>query len=189
MQLEIRQIKESDFETLSKIHNSHNEPDHFTTAEQLQVSHQKWLENDQNYRRVVAAIDNQPIAYACRYSREGDAANHYWIDLSVSEEHRLLGVEKKMIDELLQDTIGLETKCLWNCMRSDFNRTVEFLDNYGFKEEFRSWGSHLDLNKFNFEGFKATMQRLESEGIHFSSYAALRARPTITYRNIVFELR
>lgn len=140
MQLEIRSIKNSDFETLSKIHNSHNEPDHHTTAEKFQVSHERWLKNDKNYKRVVAAIDNDPVAYAIRYSREGDAPNHHWLDLSVSEEHRLLGVEKKMIDELLKDTIGLETTCLWNCMRSDFNRTVEFLNNYGFKEEFRSWG-------------------------------------------------
>ena len=173
MQIEVREIKESDFRVLSEIHNSHNEPDFHTTPAKMQNSHQNWLKQDDNYRRIVATIDDEPVAYAMRCSRDDDMPKHYWIDLSVAEEHRLIGVEKKMIDELLQDDIGREAECLWNCIRSDFNRTVEFLNIYGFEEEFRSWGSHLDLTKFDLEGFKSEILRLESEGIRFISYADL----------------
>lgn len=169
----MREVKESDFRILSEIHNSHNEPDWHTTPEKIHRSHQDWLKRDKNYRRVVATIDGEPVSNAMRCSREGDAPKHYWIDLSVAEEHRLAGIEKKMIDELLQDAIGRETEYLWNCIRSDFNRTVEFLDKYGFKEEFRSWGSHLDLRKFDLEVFKPEIARLEEEGLRFSSYAVL----------------
>ena len=93
MQIEVREIKESDFRVLSEIHNSHNEPDFHTTPAKMQNSHQNWLKQDDNYRRIVATIDDEPVAYAMRCSRDDDMPKHYWIDLSVAEEHRLIGVE------------------------------------------------------------------------------------------------
>ena len=171
--LTVRQIETKDFESLTKIHNSHNEPDFHTTPEKMRLSHESSLKNDRHYKRVVAAFGETVVGTAIRCSCESDKRGHYWLDLSVHENHRLAGIEKQMVNEILEGAVDGKPTHLWNCIRSDFNRSVEFLTDYGFEEVFRSWGSHLDLTKFELENFKPLISKLGTEGLRFSSYTNL----------------
>ncbi len=172
MSLAIRAVQDTDFTKLTEIYNNHNEPDLHLTIEEFKQSHTSWLKHPA-YQRVVTVVNDEPVAQAFRYSREGDKQGHYWIDVSVQENYRLTGLEKTMIDRLIEDCPTAKPSHLWNCIRSDFNRTVAFLSDYGFEEVFRSWGSHLDLTKFQLEAFQPHIESLESQGFRFLSYAAL----------------
>jgi len=162
MSVLIRIPRESDFPSLAQIHNNHNEPDFHTTAIKMQENHEFRLKSDRHYKRVIAVLEEndsqQIVATATRSSRHTDKRGHYWIDLSVHKDHRLNGIEKLMVSDLMKNIADGSPTHFWNCIRSDFYPTVEF---------------HLDLTQFELEEFKPEIIRLESEGFRFQSYSQL----------------
>ena len=127
------------------------------------------------FARVVAERDGRIVGVAAIQSHWGSfhEPHRYWVMLSTHEDHRRQGVDNAMIHGLLDLVAPDQPEQLWTCIRQDFVPMTEFLDAFNFSEEFRSWGSHLDVQAFDYEAFRPLAHKLEANGIRFIPYAAL----------------
>ena len=175
MPLIVRPIEELDYPSAAKIHNRQNEPDMFMTAEQMQQRDTSGHEEIPEYARLVAESNGSVVGTATITSRWGGLVepHRYWMLVATHEDFRHQGVDAAMIYGLLETVKQGEPHQLWTCIREDFVPAVEFLKPFGFAEAFRSWGSHFDVQAFDFGRFRPLVEKLESTGIRFSTYAAL----------------
>ena len=91
------------------------------------------------------------------------------------------GLDTEMIQHAIAE-LGPDIGELATCIREDHLQHTDFLDVFGFKERFRSWGAHLDLRTFDPSRFNATAKRLHQSGIRFIPYAELRSDKRREYR-------
>lgn len=175
MALIIRAVQNADYPTLALIHNSQNEPDWHLTAARMQQRDERFATKIPEYTRVVAERASEVVGTASITSHWGGLyePHRYWVDSATHEQHRHTGVDNVMIEALLEHVQAGKPKQLWTCIRADFVPMVEFLNTFNFSEEFRSWGSHLDVQAFDIAAYLPQKQQLEAEGIRFCSYLEL----------------
>ncbi|MEM7735211.1 MAG: GNAT family N-acetyltransferase [Deinococcota bacterium] len=145
------------------------------------------------YTRVVAERDGEIVGTATINSHHGGLyePHRYWVGSATHEQHRHTGVDNAMIEALLEHVQAVQPEQLWTYIREDFVPMVEFLDAFNFNEEFRSWGSHLDVQAFDMDAYLPQKQELEAEGIRFCSYLELdeanRERDLVSFHKQIEE--
>ena len=171
----VRSVTDADYPVIVEIHNNQNEPDQHTTIERMQRRDQYSASTAKEYLRVVAQKAQSVIGTASLTSHWAGfyCPHRYWTVLSVAEEFRNQGVDEAMIDFLLERVSASQPQELWTCIRADFVPMASFIKSFNFSEVFRSWGAHLDLQRFEMSKFTPLIERLEREGIHIASYASL----------------
>ncbi len=193
MSLTVRSVRDTDYPTLAKIHNSQNEPDWHVTPERMQQRDERFTAKIPEYKRVVTEHATRIVGTASITSHWGGLyePHHYWVDSATHEKHRHKGVDNAMIEALLEHVQAGQPEQLWTCMREDFVPMVEFLDAFSFTEEFRSWGSHLDVQAFNMGAYLPQKQQLEAKGIRFCGYLELdeasRERDLVSFHKQIEE--
>lgn len=171
----VRPVRDADYPVIVEIHNNQNEPDQHTTAERMQRNDQYFAGSAKEYLRVVAQKGQSVIGTASLTSHWAGfyRPHRYWTLLSVREEFRNQGVHEAMINFLLESVSASQPEELWTCIRTDFVPIASFIKSFNFSEVFRSWGAHLDVQRFEISKFTPLIERLEREGIHIASYASL----------------
>lgn len=174
MSFRIRLAHPADYPSITAIHNSQNEPDFHTSAERLHASDERAANNDSHFRRYVAEQDGNVIATGTIYSSWGNQVvpGQYWIMLHTRGDHRHRGIDTQILRHALEQTTD-EVAEVWTVIREDFVPMAGFLEAEGFEEQYRSWGSHLDLATFDSSRFDDLIANLKHEGIRIISYREL----------------
>lgn len=174
MPLQIRPAEAGDYPAITAIHNAQNEPDHRTTPERLRLADERSAARDDSFLRLVALEQGDLVATS--YFRNTWAGpgqpGKYWVGICGREDRRQSGVDSLLLCESIERS-KRPVREIWACVREDFVEAAPYIEREGLEEQFRSWGSHLYLDRFDPSRFAPLIERLRSEGIDLPSYPEL----------------
>ena len=127
--------------------------------------------------RWAAFAEDRMLGFA-GYAQWAGETHRTWfqVNVVVDEAFRRQGIGTDLYDHLFEEFIQHEPKVLRADAYDNLPSGLPFATSLGFNDVFREGPSHLDLATFDPEPFVALVQRLESEGVEFLSYAAYRKR-------------
>lgn len=177
MSITIRPLQPEDYPATTEIYNAQNEPDHHLSDEELRRSDA--LAKEQRFYDVLSVVlDGEVIARGQVGERhDDDSSGKYWAWFFVREDHRGKGVDSALYDAARDLLADRDPRSLWTCIREDFVPAAAYLAERGYEEQFRSWGAHLDLARFDPRAFVRYRDALSEIGIGFRSYADLALDP------------
>lgn len=174
MTFKIRSPHAGDYQVLATIHNEQNEPDWHTTPERLARSDVRSSEQSPVFRRLVLEDSGEVLATGTIHADFGDAPVpiRRWVYLYTHRDHRGAGLDRRLLRRALELDAGPVAEVA-TTIRADFVGMTSFLVEEGFEELGRSWGSHLDLKRFDPAVFESLIAELKREGLRFVRYSAL----------------
>lgn len=186
MTLKIRPPQSADYGALAEIHNSQNEPDWHTTPERLATA-DAHAASTRHFRRLVMEKSGRIIATGTIHPDFGDPPlpGKRWVYLYSHPEHRGTGIDRQLLEYAVERDSGSITEVA-TTIRDDFVNMTSFLDS-GFEELYRTWGSHLNLARFDIGEFEALITQLQAEGIRFVPYSDLPQTSAFAKQVVAFQ--
>ncbi len=174
MPLTIRPLAPEDYAQAVPIYNAQNEPHFQLTVEGMQRGDYAAPRTDPLYRWYVAEDQNDVVALG--YLTSGWAGppvpGRYWTNVFTRRDYRNKGVDTRLLEHALHDT-RVSAKEVWSCVRSDFIAASGYLRAWGFREQFRTYGSELLSSRVDTSLLSAYIGDLESQGIRLLPYAVV----------------
>lgn len=173
-----RDARQDDYADIADIHDAQNEPHQRLGSERLRRRDRALRRADPAFRRLVAEAEGEVVATGTIHSVWAGAPQpgRLWVLLHARADHRGRGADTALLRRLLEDAPADAHEVL-TCIREDFLAAAGFLGPAGFQEAFRSWGAHLDPQRFDPAPFEPRIRALSAAGIRVASYAELeRAR-------------
>lgn len=188
MPVNFRSPQPEDYTLLAAIHNDQTEPDHHTTAERLRASDARAAAKVPNFRRLLLEDHGTIVATGVIRGDFGDAprSDRRWVYLFTHRDHRGRGLDTRLLERALEADPGPVAEVA-TTIRADFVSMTDFLDDVGFEELYRTWGSHLDLTRFEPAAYDPLIADLARQGIRLASYTSLPPSPELDQRIIAFQ--
>lgn len=188
MALKIRAARPEDYPALAEIHNQQNEPDWHTTPERLATADERHAAASPHFRRLLMVDAGQLVATGTIHPDFGDppAPGRRWVYLYCHPDHRGRGYDRQLLARALELDPGWVTE-VTTTIRADFVGMTSFLEEEGFGELYRTWGSHLDLSRFEAQAFEPLVAELERQGVRLVAYDSLPTSPELEARVIAFQ--
>lgn len=188
MTSKIRSARPEDYPALADIHNQQNEPDWHTTPERLATADDHRAAASPHFRRLVMVNAGQLVATGTIHPDFGDApaSGRRWVYLYCHPDHRGKGYDRRLLARALELDTGRVTE-VTTTIRADFVGMTSFLEEEEFEELYRTWGSHLDLTRFEAQAFEPLVAELESQGVRLVAYESLPSSPELEARVISFQ--
>lgn len=186
----IRSPRPEDYPALARIHNDQNEPDFHTTPNGLGESDARRAAASPRFRRLLLEAGGEPVATVTLHPDFGDDGREHvrWAYPYVRRDRRGEALDAR----LLRHAIALDpgpVREVRTTVRADFVEATSFLDAEGFEELYRSWGSHLDLARFDVGRFDGAVDALLQQGIRLVRYVDLVPDAELEARVIAFQRR
>lgn len=190
MPLKFRSPRPEDYTLLAAIQNDQNEPDHHTTAERLRASDAHATEKVPHFRRLVLEDHGTIVATGVIRGDFGDAprSDRRWVYLHTHRDHHGRGLDTRLLEHALEADPGPIAEVA-TTVRADFVSMTGFLGDVGFEELYRTWGSHLDLTRFDPAVYDSLVAPLDRQGIRLASYTSLPRSSELDRRVIAFQRR
>lgn len=190
MQMCIRAPRAEDYPALARIHNDQNEPDFHTTPDRLRDADARRAAASSHHRRLVLEADGEPGATLTWHPDFGDDARGdvRWTYPYVRRDRRGEGLDARLVRHALALDFG-PVREVRTTLRADFVAATSFLETEGFCELYRSWGSHLDLTRFDPDRFDGAVDELARAGIRLVRYLDLAPDAELEARVIAFQRR
>lgn len=184
----IRSARPEDYPALAEIHNQQNEPDWHTTPERLRTSDERYAAASPHFRRLVMEEAGQLVATGTIHPDFGDppAPGRRWVYLYCHSDHRGKGHDRQLLTRALELDLG-RVSMVTTTNRADFVGMTSFLDEEGFGELYRTWGSHLDLARFDAQTFEPLVSEFERQGVRLVAYGSTSPSPELEARVIAFQ--
>lgn len=185
----VRPFTDRDFEASSRIGNLVNpgfpiaaEEDRHWEAQYLtpQLINEKWVVARRANGEVVAvgSMAHSPFSYHPR---------KFWVYVMVDPAHRRRGIARVLSDLIESEAASHRALLLWATVRQDAPEGLELARRRGFVEVRRQWMSTLDLFRSDLPVLEDRAERLERDGIRFTTLEAEGAnRPDVRQR--LFDL-
>ena len=164
--VQIRQFDGSmaDFETWCAISNAIT-PDHARTAQEMKT----WEKNREariQFGKWFGIVEGEPVAVA-EYSQMMWAyhPNKFYAYLGVLPQKQGSGIGRVLYNHLMDAVAPFDPVSLRCDIRADWTRSERFVADRGFKEDFRSWESRLDVNAFDPTPFAHLRDKPMAHGI------------------------
>lgn len=188
MPVTIRSPRAEDYPVLAAIHNEQNEPDWHTTPGRLAASDARSEARTSLFRRLVVEDAGQLLATGTIHGDFGDPPQpgRRWVYLFTHSDHRGRGLDRQMLRRALALDPGPVSEVA-TTIRADFIGMTSFLEEEGFKELYRTWGSHLDLKRFDAAAFEPLTAELEKQGVRLVPYSDLAQAAELVDRIIAFQ--
>lgn len=188
MNWDIRPPRTEDYPFLAEIHNQQNEPDWHTTPERISAADEQRAAASPYFRRLVIEDAGQVVATGSIHPDfdEPPAPGRRWVYLYCHPDHRGLGHDRRLLARALELDPGQVTEVA-TTIRADFVSMTSFLEEEEFEELYRTWGSHLDLTRFESGAFDPLIAELESRGVRLVGYDSLPPPPELEARVIAFQ--
>jgi mycothiol synthase len=174
--LQIQEFDGSDaaYETWCAICNAVN-PDHAHTAQEMR----HWEEQREariRYGKWFGIVNGKAVGVV-EYSQMMWAYHpqKFYTYLGVLPEQQGAGIGKRLFDHLMQAVAPLDPISLRCDIRADWKRSEKFVADRGFKEDFRTWESRLDVKAFDPTPFAALHDRPLEHGIVIKTAGQLKA--------------
>ncbi|MDP9310420.1 MAG: GNAT family N-acetyltransferase [Chloroflexota bacterium] len=127
-----------------------------------------------NFRRWVAEVDGQVVAYGDYDQRSGMYhPRKFSVLVAVQPTYQGQGVGAALYNHILAELEPLEPLSLRAHVRADMTRSIRFLKDRGFREDMRFWESRLDVTAFDFSPYADAEERVRSHGIEIKTMAEL----------------
>ena len=188
MTILIRPPRPEDYPALAEIHNQQNEPDWHTTPERLAATDNHRAATEPHFRRLVMEDTGHLIATGTIHPDFGNppAPSRRWVYLYCHPNHRGKGHDRQLLVRALELDPERVTEVA-TTIRADFVGMTSFLEPEGFEELYRTWGSHLDLARFEARVFEPLIAAIESQGIRLAAYGSLPQSPELVARIVGFQ--
>lgn len=188
MTLMIRSSRPEDYPVLAMIHNEQNEPDWHTTPERLAASDARAAARVPHFQRLVVEDDGSIVATGTFQGDFGEPPqpDRRWAYLYTRRGHRGRGLDSLMLRRALELDPGPVAEVA-TTVREDFLSVTGFLEEEGFEELYRTWGSHLDLARFDPAAFDPLVADLQRQGIRLVPFASLPQSPALEARVIALQ--
>jgi mycothiol synthase len=168
----IRRFRQDDYAALAAINNAMF-PDFAQTEEQLRFEdekrpqkckHARWLAERDGRIVGYGQYDQYPWVYHPR-----KFALEVAVDLGCLQQGIGASLYRTIVDALRPlDPLRVD---LWS--REDMECRLQFLENRGFKENWRMWASELDLTSFDPTPFAHYSRAVREQGVEIKSRAEL----------------
>src|SRR5690625_383717 len=158
-------MEDADYPALARFSSTDVKPD------ELARRAARALAADPTFRRAIAETAGEVIGTGMLFANRSGVvqAGRYWFTSGVAAGHP--GVGSRLLGVLTQDLE--KTAEIGVCLREDTLPQHGYLAEWGFEERFRSWGAHLDLEKFEPRRFDGLIATLESAGVSLVPYPEL----------------
>ena len=179
--MQIRDFTESDYETVASIEKIVN-PDLADSAEEIRF-YDETREKHLLFKRFLAEDLSGNALGVGVFHHSGDRfhPNKFFLDINVLPEHRQQGVGRGLLEHLLTKLEDHQVVTVRAVTRVDWTHSIRFLEQAGFREEYRAWESRLDVQGFDAGPYLQLEQQLKLEGIELKSYADLVGTPDLKH--------
>jgi mycothiol synthase len=152
-------------------------PDYNTSADEMRFSDER-REPHYRWHRFVAERDGQ-IVGASVYGQFEDMYHPqtFWGNIYVDPAYQGRGIGAALYMEVLNGIAPYEPRSLRIEAREDQPRSLRFLADRGFREEFRVWESVLNVAAFDPAPFADHLARVQAQNIAIKPIAALADDP------------
>jgi GNAT superfamily N-acetyltransferase len=174
--LQIREFDGSDaaYEMWCAICNA-VDPDHIHTAQEIKhweqqrearIAYGKWFGIVEG--EAVGVVEYSQMVWAYHPQK-------FSAFLAVLPEKQGAGIGKRLFEHLMAAIAPLNPLSLRCDTREDWARSVKFVADRGFQEDFRIWESRLDVHAFDPAPFAALRDKPSAHGIVIKTAAQLKA--------------
>lgn len=130
------------------------------------------------FQRWVAERNGEVVAHAEYSQAEWSYHPHrFWVGVTVRPDRQGQGIGTALHDHVVTALEPLQPQRLRADCREDMERGVRFLQERGFREEFRSWESRLDMAAFDPAPYAEDEARFREQGIAIRTLRELEADP------------
>jgi mycothiol synthase len=177
--MQIRAFTPDDYPTIAKIEKVVY-PDYADSAEDMRF-YDEAREQQQHFGRFLCEDSSGNAVGTARFwqSAERYHPQKFYLDIQVLPERQGHGVGRGLLEHVLGQLEALNAITARAWTRADWERSLGFLKNAGFNEEYRSWESRLDVQAFDARPYLQLEQELKREGIELMSYAELNKMPDL----------
>lgn len=175
MQAHIRPFTSTDYPGIAAVFNAAN-PQQFVTAEELRKGDEHHAQH--HFQRWIAEVEGR-IAANGLYTQNAQTyhPHKFWFYVSVHPDYQNQGIGSAMYEQIMQALSPLEPISLRVEVREDMTRSIQFLQKRGFREDRRSWESHLDVAAFDPTPYAGLEEALHKQGIEIKARKELAVDP------------
>jgi GNAT superfamily N-acetyltransferase len=101
----------------------------------------------------------------------------FWLGVTVAPEWQGRGIGAALYDHALASLDPFAPLSVRGGTRSDWTRSLRFLEARGFVEQMRAWESRLDVAAFDPSPYAGVEERVAAGGLVITTFAALAADP------------
>lgn len=174
----LRSFQPEDYEAIVEVYNLAHPAD-VTRAEADRWRHLD-EHRDARYksRRRVVEVDGRIVGFS--HSRLLISLYHprkFFVEIAVRPDFQGRGLGSRLHDAVLAELTPDDPLCLRAQCRADMEAGVRFLEKRGYREEQRTWESHLDLDDLDPGPLESAIERAREQGFEIRSVAELRDDP------------
>jgi GNAT superfamily N-acetyltransferase len=176
MQPRIRPFRPDDYESVLTIVNANN-PEYPETVEEWRHADEK-RDPKHKFARWVIEADGQVVGFG-GHGQHSDMyhPDKYWIGIDVHPEYQGRGLGSHLYDHVLTALRELNAISVRASAREDQTRSVRFVHDRGFEEEYRVWESRLDPQTFDWAPFADDKARVAAGGFVIKTWSELEHEP------------
>lgn len=158
-----------DFAAVVRIDNL-CDPEHLYTVEEFRYDYEHFDTSKYVLRYYLAEKDGEAVGYACyHHMPHRFHPQRFWIWIAVVPTSRRQGIGSALYKRILSDLQKLSAKFLHTSARETWPESINFLENRGFREVFRTWESHLRVQDFNPAPFQHYLDKVRQQGFLLST--------------------
>jgi mycothiol synthase len=179
--MQIRDFTENDYETVANIEKAVN-PDLADTPEELRF-YDETRDKHLVFKRFLAEDTGGKVLGVGTFHHSADRfhPHKFFIDINVLPEHQNQGSGTALLEHLLNQLEDHQVVTVRAVTRVDWTHSIRFLEQAGFKEEYRAWESRLDVQAFDASPYLHLEDELKRDGIGLKSYADLEGTPDLAH--------
>ncbi len=175
--MNIRLVKDNDYEDLSSIWNKVFLNDRFSAKELKYLDDS--IEEPCKFLRLVAE-DKSLLGSASYYQHAGMYhPNKFFMQLWVDPEQQKQGIGSQLYDALVKELSALDPLSLRVSVKENNTDALRFAQNRGFKETKRDWEAVLAAKDHKPENFETLELRAVSQGVVIKSLAEFEDKEAI----------
>lgn len=122
-------------------------------------------------RRVAVDDREQVLGYSLILHEKWHVDGLFYVWLAVAPEAQRIGIGEALYQDVLRFVLGNGATLLTSEIREDFPDAIRFAEKHGFSIERHLYESTLDLESFDLSQWRAAVERVEAQGIHFVTLA------------------
>ena len=152
-------------------------PDEVQTVDEFR-SNDEHRDPKCRWGRWVAELDGQVVGWAQHDQLAGRYhPGKYWLEFYVHPDHRRAGVGAALYNQVIAALLPYDPLLVRVALRNDMPDCIGFLTRRGFREDWHSWESRLDVVAFDPQPFVGVVERVQAQGIVFKTFRELDGDP------------
>lgn len=176
MTIQIRSFTATDYPTVIELHNL-IWPEYSMDLGELRFDDQH-RDAKCRHGRWVAEVDGTVLGWAQHDQLAGRYhPDKYWLEFFVHPDHQRQGIGSALYDTVLTALQPFKPWLVRVALREDMTGCRAWLARRGFREDWRSWESRLDMAAFDSTPFAGYQERLAEQGITLRSFRDLADDP------------